>query len=377
MFKVHINRLFVFKALSAAVVLASVIVCIHALSEAWRHTDRDVFLIAPRVNDSAFYFGMDEAERLKSVCNAEKLSYSALGRGSVSSSAANAHSRIVLTNSEFFQLSNTQFAQGAAWPATGEGENVAVVDGPLTWRLFRSLSVVDMEITILNERYTIVGAIAGDSAARDSSARASAVQGGAPSVDGTVYIPMGSVQRERSALSEPEISAVYLKIASYSKLGTYDDIGEVFREIWKDSRDYYLTDINMYVGNIGLKYKLLVFLIGLYAAAIIIVNTYKLARCSQTSRKAILMLAGMFVLDVVFLALLARGVSFEVWIPHGGASRLDDIVGAITNGGLLPPVEYLTEGLSALAELNRRANVALAAGTAGLANFVFVHKAVR
>jgi len=78
---------------------------------------------------------------------------------------------------------------------------------------------------------------------------------------------------------------------------------------------------------------------------------------------------------VVFIVLLIRGITFEAWIPHGGGARFTDIMGAVTNTGFLPPGEYLTDGLKALAGLNAYCNVALVAGTVAFFNFVFVHKA--
>jgi len=350
----RINRLFVFKALNIAVLLASVIACIFVSSEAGKHADKNIFFIAPKINDSAFYFDIDETEKLQAASNAGNYSYLSLGKGNVSASVMNSHSRIIRTNSDYIQLNNIRFAHGGAWSGAGEKENVAIVNEPLAWNLYGGVGIVDMQVNIYNETYTIVGVIAQESISPE---------------DGAIYVPMNPAPGER------RISGVYLKITDYNRLGTPNDIGEAFRDIKKNPGDYYITDINRFVENIGLNHKLLIVFAGIYAAAIIVINSYKLLRRSKINRKSLLLLAGVLVLDVVFIVLLLRGVLFEAWIPHGGGSRFADILSAVTNNGFLPPGEYLTDGLKALAELNRYANIALVAGTVALFNFVFVHKA--
>jgi hypothetical protein len=136
-----------------------------------------------------------------------------------------------------------------------------------------------------------------------------------------------------------------------------------------------------YVENIGLKPSILIFLVGIYALVAIVINCARYIKALRENRvnllnkKTLLKLAVLLVLLVFGVAVLILTISFEFWIPHGGGSRITDIVATITNNGVLPSGEYLSDELQSLVRLNTNANIALTAGCIALLNFVLVHKA--
>ena len=347
-----LDRLFVFKAINIAVVLACVIICVAASSEAGKHFDGDVFYIAPVINDNRFYFSIDELEAMASEVEADKFAFMSVDSSIVSVGDYQVFSRVVHTNSEYFQLNHMQFAQGGGWQAQGEGENVAVVNESLAWQLFGSVSVVGNKLSFHGEDFVIVGVIRQESVSRD---------------DGSVYMPMNPEPGGRI------ISSAFLKLSG-SRLSAYSALGEAFWVIGKAIRAYHVTDVDSFVDNIGLKYKLLVFFIGAYAAAVIVINSYRFIMSGQYTRKKIITLAVLLLLDAVIIALLVRGITFDVWIPHGDGSRADDIIRTLTNSGLLPSEDYLSDGLRIVARQSAYANAAFIAGAVALVNFVFVHR---
>ena len=349
-----INRVFVFKVLMVALVLAAVVVCVGVSVEAGKFVSGDVYYVAPKINDNAYYFSLNDIEVLADAVNADRFAYQSLGSAVVSADSYNVFVGVVYTNGEYFELGGAHFARGGGWHPNRESERSAVVDGSLAWQLYGSVDVVGNDVYIGGERYYIVGVSGSGQITRD---------------DGIIYVPMNPMPDERG------IAAVFLNIGG--KSGVRGEIAEALSGAGKNPLDYYVTDINRYAENITLNYKLLFFLIGIYAALIIILNSYKLFRRGRASGKTWVALAALFLADIIVIVLLMRGISFEIWLPHGGGSRIDDIIGALTNGGFLPSEEYLRDGLLELARLNTYGNIACIFGLAAMFNFVFVHKGVR
>ena len=333
--------------------IASAIACVAAAAEAGRQVDGEVLFIAPVINDNAYYFSIDEVESLAVAANAGAFAYQSVGSAVVGADSFDVFTRMVHTNGAYFELGSLQFLHGGGWTPDREAERVAVINESLAWQLFGNVRAVGNSVSVMGDEYAVVGVIRQGRVSKDG---------------GVIYIPMDPSPGER------RISSVFLKIGG-DRLGARSGVSGAFPPIGKNPMDYYITDIGRYVENIALNYKILVFVAGVYAALVIAVNSHKLHKRGRTDGKNLIFLAGLLLADVIMIALLIRGVSFDVWIPHGGGSRLGDIVGAVTNNGALPSAEYLSDGLKALARQNANSNTALAVGLAALFNFIFVHRA--
>lgn len=347
-----LDRAFVFKAANIAVAVASVGICIAAALEAEKHVDRDAIYVAPVIGDNTFYFSTDELDTVARALYAYKIAYFSAGREPVSAGIITAAPRVIYTNSDFFELYNVRFAYGSGWRQGMEGERVAVVNESLAWQLFGNVDVTACKISLSGETYAIIGIIWQERVSKDAA---------------VLYVPMNPASGDRC------ISSILMKTSD--KLDAYNRLDAALADIGKSLADYYLTDVGQFIENISLKYRMLVFVVGIYVAATIVINSYKLLRQKSGLHnwKNLLLLAGLFVLDAFFIVLMIRGIAFDALTPRGG-SWIDGIVKMLTNGGFFPSREYLSEGLRAVTAQSARANAAFIAGLVGLFNFVFIHK---
>ena len=348
-----LDRLFVFKVINILVIITSVIVCLAAVSDARRHFAPNVFYIAPIINDGRLYFSTDDIEALKEEIDIAALAIKTVSTTFISSENFSVRTRIFYTNSDYFGLKNITFLHGGGWRADMESDNVAVINGSLAWTLFGSLDVVDMDIYISGESYMVIGVVEQRSARGD---------------DAAAFIPLNPAPLSRV------IGNLYISSADDNMLIVNNALIDFLTESGRSARDYYITSIDRFIINIGLKFYLLIFIIGMYAAAIILINCVKLIRRNPVNKKTLPVFAALLPLAVLSLVLIIRAAGFEVWIPYAGGTRIRDITAAITNNGFLPSPEYLCAGLSELVRLNGFANAALIAGLIALFNFIFVHK---
>ena len=70
--------------------------------------------------------------------------------------------------------------------------------------------------------------------------------------------------------------------------------------------------------------------------------------------------------------LLYRGLLTDQWVPHSGGSRWVDVFRAVTNQGMLPELNDLSENLAALRCCNSRANVGLFLGVGPFLNLLWM-----
>jgi len=337
--------------------IAAVIAGVAVSSEAEKYLAKDVFFIAPCLNDNKFYFSAEEVAELRSACQLLMLATISLDNAAISYGDISAYAKIIYSGSDCFYLNNIKFSEGGAWGADRDNWNSAVISESLAWQLFGSLKVVDKTMTVGDALYTVSGVARQGRLSREGC---------------TAYLPAAAKPAGQGA------SSVLLQVPAYNKLGLYLQISGWLEAISKNPGDYYITDMNRYLENIALKYKLLLLLIALYVATAIVINSCRLIkyRRSQDNNPArfAIMLGIIAALDIVLIVALLNGVSFSIWLPHGADSRLGELFRAIANSGFLPSAEYLLLNLAKISRLNVYANGLLIAGAAALFNFVFVHK---
>jgi hypothetical protein len=352
-----LDRLGIFKLVNVAIVIAAVIAGVAVSSEAEKYIGKDVFYIAPAINDSKHYFSGGEVEELQSVCPPQRLAVISLDSAMISYGDFSVNAKTIFTSSDCFALNNIQFSDGGAWGVGGEKENSIIINESLAWQLFGSLNAADQAVTAGNELYTVAGVARQGRIARDNC---------------FAYLPAASQPGGQG------IGSVFLQVSVYDKLSPQLQISAWLEAIFKNPGDYYITDLNRYLENIALKYKLLLMLIALYVAAVIAINSYRLVKYHYSPDKNLakpaIMLSIILVLDVTLIVVLLNAVSVDIWLPHSAGSRLGELLRAITNSGYLPPTEYLLPNLAEISKLNAYANVMLVMGVVGLANFIFVHK---
>jgi len=339
-----------------AVILAAVIAGVIFSSAAEKYIAKDVFYIAPLVNGPQYYFSAADLEELKAACQPARLAYIRLDSGLISGDSFEAYSKIIYSGGDGFYLNNFRFREGHAWAAGRENAQAIVINDSLAWQLFGNLQAVNKSVEAAGETHTVVGLALQEHVSKD---------------DCRAYLPFDLIPGER------QISGIFLQTANYHKL-SYADIHIWLNNIGKDKRDYYVADMNRYVENIAIKYRLLLLCIALFVITALISNSYKLLKLQYAQGKNLakfaVMLGALCALDVFFIVILFKGVSFGIWTPHGAGSRLTALLQTITNSGILPPAAYLLENLQELAKLNAYANAALIGGGAALLNFIFVHK---
>ena len=357
MININNRRLFIFKIMNILIIFTSVITCIFFTLEAQKFISHDTFFITPIINDNKFYFNDDDINVIKATVKTDNLVYTYLSSGVVSYGSYNIYSRIVYTNSDYFLIHNTLLTHGGRW--FNENDNVIVINESLAWQLFGSVNIVGNDIFVSGIPFTVVGVITQNRISKG---------------DSVAYLPgiyQDPIYPSRDGLT---FSSIILKASEYNRLSTGNDIIRVIESIGRNTRDYYITDINSYLYNMSLNYKLLIFIIGIYAGAIIIINTYKLITSNQPNKKNITILTVLLVLDILFIYLLILNITFDILIPYGDGSRLYEIIRMITNHGFLPYPEYLTKGLQIISRLNMYANISLIVGVVALFNFMFLHK---
>jgi hypothetical protein len=289
----------VFKLLNIAVLIAALIFAVIAANRADSFFDRNIVYMTPIINDNRFYFSVEDISQLDELTNAERLAVKTIGSGFLRAGYSTAFSRIIYTNSDYFSLRNFSFLSGGGWILEQENANVILLNEILAWRLFGSNDVVGEEIYLFGEFYTIIGVVEQESAEANEN---------------VAYIPLNPAIGARS------ISSILLQPSNYDRLGTHDIIREFLFESGRNERDYYITDLSGYIGNIVLNFNILLFIVGVYAMVVLTLNFYKLLRYNPINKKTLPKLAVLLVVVVIGIVLAVRIISFEFWIPHSEAA---------------------------------------------------------
>lgn len=345
----RLNRLDIFKFINIVIIIVCLIIGLIASFDAEKYINKDVFYVAPIVSDNKYYFTADELKELAVL--PVRLASISLDRAAVNFSA---YAQIIYTNSDCFALNNSRFVRGGPWAS--DQDNVIIINESLAWQVFGSPDVLNSTVDLADKNYTIIGVTKEERVSGDNC---------------VAYLPFASFSGQR------EVSSIFIEFLEYDRLRPADDLKSWLRAINKDPRDYYLTDLNRYLENIGNKYKILLVLIGLYIIAVLIINSYKLLKNRHgRNRKLpqlILMISALLALDLLFIIILLKGLSLDIWIPHTAGGRMTEVIRTILGTDFLPAKEYLLPNLARIARLNANANMALTLGAVALFNFVFLH----
>ncbi len=349
-----LDRLFLFKVLNIIIIIVSVVISVIAGLEAEKSVDKDVFYISPVINDDRYYFDINDLDEFKEVYNPVEIAYTSLCKGLINYKNYTVYSKIIYTNSSYFSMNNIQFVGGGAWPSYSKNKNI-IINKSLAWQLFGSVDVVGKEVSVSNESRTIIGIMDQKDISKD---------------DCFAYLPVNT-------LDNPRMSNVFVKVSNYNKLTPHDNISNWLEKTGRNQRDYYITDMNRYVESIGIKYKILILIIGIYTSAVIVINSWKLVKNNRLNFKNIVAFSVLFASDLFIVVVLVKSISIDIWVPHSEGGRLNELIRVITNSDFLPSQEYLSESLNAISKLNTCANTALVFCTVALTNFIFVHKGIR
>lgn len=225
--RLKLSRLRLFRLVNIAVLIAAAITCIIISSVAGRYIAKDVFYLAPVLNDAQYYFSTEDLEELQAACQPLSVAAISLSSSMVDSGNFSAYSKIIYTDSPLFALNNIQFSSGAGWPAHQKNDNLAVINESLAWQLFGSLDAVDKTIAVDGKVCAVAGVTTQKEISRDDCA---------------AYLPQDWQQ----------ISAVFIQVDNYNKLGSALEIEVWLESIHKDKRDYFITDMNSYLENVPL-----------------------------------------------------------------------------------------------------------------------------
>lgn len=345
-------RLRCLRLLHLALAAAALALAVYASLAAGRCVGRHVYYIAPMVSGARYDFTAADIRALEEAAAPRRLSYVSLGSGLASRGEYRVYTRLVYTSGSYFDLNNMRFASGGAW--ADEFGQALVLNASLAWQLFGSLDAVGKTVAISGAYYTVAGIIEQDVLSKDA---------------GCAYLPL------RLDEAGATVSSLLFQPMEARPLDTEAALTSWLQQAGRDSRDYYLTNLDRYVEQVGLKARLLaIFSCGVLACAILC-DSYRLARQSlrqPRTKAAYVSAALLLLLDLALLVALFRGLSFDFWIPHGGDSRWQDIFRAVANYQALPATQYLQENIAALARHNSQANAALLLGAVALLHLALI-----
>ena len=352
----RLGKLRLFQIISLLLLVGGMLLCMSLSVESSKYMDKNVFYVSPIVNDNQFFFNLSDIDVIQNKTDQGiTLSYEIAGSERVSNGVYQASARIIKTNSEYFKLTNTQFADGFAWPSTMENEHIAVISESLAWKLFGNVNVSGAFIQLANDEYLIAGVI------KQNVYTAENYYMWIPSTAGTDQ-------------NLPVISKLIIGYNTYNPIESYLTTKSFITDANKSETDYHITDISRYKQSFGLRYQLLLFAAGVWFIYVIIYNIVGFLKRHPPNQYGWGACAAIVLLCCFSIAYSIFSISFVFWIPKFSGDALSNVCQTFFNIAEMPSKEYLSGVILNLYQMNSKANAAFAAGSIGLLNTVFLYK---
>jgi len=341
--------LIIFGLINLLALLGSLAVGMHASVMAGRYFARDTIFIAPFLNESHLHWSDSNIAELQQQF--VDYSISPVSRGNIVVQTTQAiTTTVVYTDAAFFSISFMNFIEGNRWADYDSG---IVLNEALAWRLFGGGDVLGLPVEINQKQYTVAGVVRQE-------------QGGGEYM---AWMP-------RSAMPVPLAAAtLYIQAHNYNLVDVFaHTIGHsgMLNLQFRNPGNYAIVDINRYVETIGLRNRLFLYVLCVYALIVLIGVCVK--QIPNRNRKNIVLCFVLPVLGVLAYILFTGVDDILYWLPNLAVSDTS-VFEYITNIGALPPDGYLCFGLSQLAALNRMTNLAWIVGMVAFVN-VLVCKSV-
>ena len=309
-----------------------------------RYLQSNVIVIMPKINDADFLFSnervRDFAWDYKGSIETERLT------GTIVESAyghTSAFSYVSFTNPNYFNMIFTNFSDISPW--LSENERVIVISESLAWALFGSLDVSGSVLRIGGILYTIHGVTADIVEFSRQS-------------EGFAIIP--------NANSTLPSNIIYMKPDLYNPLNAFLHAVQLLETMNLRAENYTITDLNVYKSSIELRGQILLVLTLLCFYAFYFNYIYHLFRACQKKADRAIAIAFLFI-GVLIASFFMQYVNIDIWLPSFAGEGLVRFNQMVFNIGLLAPRQYLPSNLTAVYELNLRANIAFSVGLIALA----------
>ena len=315
---------------------------------AGRYFARDVIFIAPTLNESHLHWSADNVAELQRLFSDYSISAESRSHIIVETSTQQAVTTVVYTDAAYFSIHFMEFIEGSRWT---ECANAIVLNEALAWRLFGGGNIAGLLVEINQRPYTVTGVVRQDPRGRGAY--------------------MAWMPHHTSPAPLPA-TALYVHAHNYNLVDvaahTRGDMGMLAVQL-RNPGDYSIVDMNRYAEAIGLRNRILMYILWLYVLVLL------MGVCIRKQKKLKLRTLLGFALPaagiIIALYVLFTGINeIMYWLPNLAVPG-NSVFASLTNIGVLPPDGYLSFGLRRLAEINRMANLVWVVGAAAFINIVF------
>ena len=344
------KRMFFFTIFNLMVISGSLAAGVYAYVAANRYFSQNVIFIAPQRNESHLHWSSDSIDLLERQFTDYTFSVESRGNVVMSSSTHQVSTTVIFTDASYFNIHFMEFAEGNRWR---EDANAVVINEALAWRLFGGENIVGLYVEINNRPYAVTGVVRQERNAQG---------------DYIAWMPYSTLT------AQLPITAIFLQAYRYNIVDAAVVPIQMLQSQFRNPRDYTIVDINRYIEAMGIRYRILVYILLAFAAILftaIAAGYVKAAIEEKTNFRKVSLYAGFYaVIAVLCLCVFFIGSnSILYWLPNLANPDISAI-GSITNRGALPPDAYLSFGLQRLSYLNRLGNIVWVAGVIGIAGLV-------
>jgi len=348
------KKLTVFILLNLLLIIGSLSVGVYVRSAARRYFTPDVLYIAPLLNHEHLRFNTGEMEVIRRSFPDYTFAPASRSWANISTGAQWVNTYVVYCDAFYFGMQFMDFTDGWHWYAP-ENIDVIVLNEDLAWRLFGARDIVGLTVQVNGRPHMVVGV----------------VRLGRYQSEYLAWMP-------RDIANEPlPVSALFLTMGRYNPLAM-SHAHSMLMYVGRNSDDYAIVDISRYIESIGVRHRVLLYVIWL----VVLVFAVRRGR-GYIARIRDLSFDGIRERDFrpliglgILLGAVACGVyivfgvrDLLVWLPNFSFITLFE---SVSNIGVMPPVGYLSYGLSRLYWFNGIGNYAWIAGVVGLVNTVAV-----
>jgi len=335
------SRAVVLYIIGLGLILSSLLFINHTAIKATALTPRDTVVVFPLRNDTAFLFDparvTDWANSYDGLVLTEHL-----GTRMLETETSTGFAQVSSVRWDYFRLMHLPVVSGKL-PHAGDGQTVLLCEN-MAFSLFGATDVINFTVKISDVYYRITGVVEALTDTTDA-------------VSGFAWIGQDDVNAA---------GVLYLSPLNYNLLTARLDTVRLLSYLGHRSGDFTITDGNEYSRSIALRGQLLLALC--FPGYIIIITQwlYRLFRTAKSKTAYVitaLYTAVTLTVTVFFIRYIA---TIDLWLPAYSGEGFSGYSQLIFNTGLLAPKVYLPPILSALSELNLKANVAFGFGCFGI-----------
>jgi len=348
------KKLTIFILLNLLLLIGGLCVGVYVRSAARRYFTPDVLYIAPLSSHEHLLFDASDMEVIMRSFPDYTFAPTSRGWTGIATGAQWVNSHVIYCDAFYFGMQYMDFVDGWHWYAP-ENIDVIVLNEDLAWRLFGAKDIVGLTVLVGGRPHMVVGV----------------VRQGRYESEYLAWMP-------RATVTEPlPVSALYLTIGRYNPLAMSHG-NNMLMYIGRNPDDYAIVDINRYIESIGVRHRVLLYVVWIVVLAFAVsrgrgyLASIRGLSFDGTRDRDFRPLIGLGILlgIVVVGVYIVFGVrDLLVWLPNFSFINFFE---SVSNIGALPPVRYLSYGISRLYWFNVIGNYAWVVGLVGLINVAAV-----